>query len=231
MVYIKTYKAPEVDKNEIRRYCGIPFSADNVSEATDKLIDECIAEISGKLVYKVCYEEYNISVSDADDKVIDLGFAKTESKALKKHLSGCERIIVFAATVGIEIDRLIARYGILSPGRAAVLQAIGAERVEALCDAFCEDTERNMKEKGCGLTRRFSAGYGDLPLSLQKDIFNRLDCHRKIGLTLNDSMLMSPSKSVTAVMGVTSEPIKQENKLCGKCNACENTECSFRQEG
>jgi cobalamin-dependent methionine synthase I len=52
------------------------------------------------------------------------------------------------------------------------------------------------------LRPRFSPGYGDLPLELQTNLFKVLDCQHFIGLTLNDSMLMSPSKSVTAIVGL-----------------------------
>lgn len=61
------------------------------------------------------------------------------------------------------------------------------------------------KELDVRLKPRFSAGYGDLPLEVQKDIFRVLDCPRKIGLTLNDSLLMSPTKSVTAIVGIEDE--------------------------
>ena len=79
------------------------------------------------------------------------------------------------------------------------MQALGAERIEALCDAFCDSL---ISEKGVLLRPRFSPGYGDLPLEVQKDIFSLLECHKRIGVSLNESLLMSPSKSVTAFVGL-----------------------------
>ena len=125
-----------------------------------------------------------------------------ESQALARNLKKCTRVLLFAATVGLELDRLIAKYSKLSPSRALVLQALGAERVEALCDAFLSDLKPFYREAGLSMRPRFSPGYGDLPLEVQKDFFALLDCHRKIGLSLNDSLLMSPTKSVTAVVGL-----------------------------
>ena len=81
-----------------------------------------------------------------------------------------------------------------------LFQAIGAERIEALADAFNND----IKEKYVTVPR-FSAGYGDFSVYKQTDMFNVLDCGRKIGLTLNDSMMMSPTKSVTAIIGIKGE--------------------------
>ena len=81
-----------------------------------------------------------------------------------------------------------------------IFQGIGAERIEALCDAF-----ENMIKTDKKIVPRVSAGYGDIPLEMQRDIFAALDCPRKIGLTLNESLLMSPTKSVTAIIGVCNE--------------------------
>ena len=103
------------------------------------------------------------------------------------------------ATVGIALDRLIAKYSRISPAKALLLQALGAERIEALCDTFCDDIQKAHK---IALKPRFSAGYGDLPLDTQNSIFGLLNLPKNIGLTLNDSMLMSPSKSVTAFIGI-----------------------------
>lgn len=188
MIYIKSYAAPLIDRREILRYAGVRGEAPEI----EKILDSCLSEIEDKLTYKVCYSEYPVIFKENS---IDLGFAEISSSALRKHLDGCEKIILFAATVGIEIDRLIARYASVSPTKSLLFQALGAERIEALCDLF---------NSGYG-GPRFSPGYGDLPLELQKDIFAALDCPRKIGLSLNESLLMSPSKSVTAIIGVKND--------------------------
>ena len=137
---------------------------------------------------------------------LDLGFTVTHSRDLQKNLKGCCRIILFGATVGLELDRLIARYGRLSPSKALCFQAIGAERIESLCNVFNDEIDEIFREQGMYTRPRFSPGYGDLPINMQKDIFAALDCPRKIGLSLNESLLMSPSKSVTAIIGISARP-------------------------
>lgn len=223
MVYTRVYEPPHFNIGEIRRYSGMPKTAECAD--IDGLIRDCIDEVSDKLVYKVCFRSFAISF---DGEMTNLGFIKTNSRDLKKYLNGCCDIILFAATVGIELDRLIAKYGVTSPGRAVIFQAIGAERAEALCDAFCNDMAEEKAKEGLILRSRFSAGYGDFPLSAQCEIFSTLDCPRKIGLTLNNSMLMSPSKSVTAIIGVSSEN-SRENMKEHKCAGCQKTDCVFRQ--
>ena len=85
-----------------------------------------------------------------------------------------------------------------------MFQSIGAERIENLCDLLCCDLSNEM---GVKFKNRFSAGYGDLSLSTQKDIFKILDVTKNIGVSLNNSLLMSPTKSVTAFVGITDEKV------------------------
>ncbi len=190
IVRTKTYEPMAFNKQEILRYAGVKGDIPEINE----LVDECIKECGDSFFYKVCYTEFDVCI-DAD--VIDLGFLKTKSQDLRKNLSGCKGIILFGATVGLEIDRLIARYSVTSPAKSLLFQAIGAERIESLCDRFNYEIKLSKDT-----VPRFSAGYGDFPIEAQRDIFSALDCERKIGLTLNNSLLMSPSKSVTAIIGV-----------------------------
>ena len=191
MVFTKTYSAPPVNEKEILRYLG-----GDKSEQTLELIYDCLKELSDKLKYKVCYTELDLLVNNNE---CDFGVFKLSSKNLAQNLKDAKRVVLFAATVGVEIDRLIAKYGKISPTKALVFQAIGSERAEALCDLFCADMEQTYSLKAIP---RFSAGYGDLPLESQKPIFSVLLPERNLGITLTDSMLMFPTKSVTAFVGL-----------------------------
>ena len=195
-LHISSPDLPPPSYKEIARY----MKADLSNDETNVLISQCLNECEGKIIGKVVYGEFPIS---CDEDVLDLGFTTTKSNDLKKLLStNCNSIILFAATVGIGIDRLILKYTRTSPSKALCFQAIGTERVEALCNAFSFETKEKYASLGCTLTPRFSAGYGDLPLSLQREIFAVLACEKHLGLTLNDSLLMSPTKSITAIIGI-----------------------------
>ena len=191
----REYSAPPINRREILRYMGCKDSSDEL----EALIDRAISLCEGKLTYKVCYSEFPLEI---EENVCHLGFSEADSRDLAKCLAGCEKAVIFAATVGLEIDRLILRFGRIEPSLALCLQAIGAERIEALCDTFCDEMKEKFAVEGKKMRPRFSAGYGDLPLSLQKEIFATLECEKRIGLTLNDSLLMSPTKSVTAIIGI-----------------------------
>lgn len=214
VVLSKTYAHPPFCEKEILRYAGCKMPDDKIL----LLLNECLEEAMDKLVYKVCYRESAVEIEGDFCRFCSFGF---KSENLVQNLMGCERAVFFAATIGVGIDRLIAKYSRISPSKALMFQAIGAERIEALCDTFCADIAKEYNE-GIGL--RFSPGYGDLPLDCQRGIFTFLDCERRIGVTLNDSMLMSPSKSVTAVFGIGKKGRKFENK----CSACNKSDCSFR---
>ena len=190
-IFVRAYNAPAINKKEVLRYSGTKKEISEISA----LLDKAIGEAENVFTYKVCYRVFDATIDGAD---LDLGFATVRSRDLAKNLAGCKKIMIFAATVGTSIDRTIARASITSPSLALMLDALATERIEALCDVFCEDIEKEY-----GKTRpRFSAGYGDLPLELQREIFTTLNPQRNVGVVLNDNMFMSPSKSVTAIIGI-----------------------------
>lgn len=219
MIHTEIFPLPPADRREILRYAGAKAETPEVSV----LLEEALAEAEAVLTGKVCWQEFPV-IRREDG--LDLGFARVRSDALEHNLRGCDRIILFAATVGLPLDRLIARYGALSPAKGLLLQAIGAERIEALCDVFCDRLRKDACSRGLRTSPRFSPGYGDFPLEIQQDIFRSLDCSRKIGLTLNGSLLMSPSKSVTAIIGLG--PDAADDHTTG-CSRCSKTDCIHRR--
>ena len=199
IVYKKSYSAPEVDRREILRYAGVREESQVVGE----LLDGCLAVTNSCLSYKVCYALIPTL------RIPEL--FKNGADALLSKLAGCEYALVFAATVGMEMDRLIKRTQNRSQATALLMQAIGTERVESLCDLF-EGEVRDAATR-CGVTAcpRFSPGYGKLPLEMQKDVFSLLSPSLNIGVSLCDSLLMTPSKSVTAIIGLSGNV----SELCG----------------
>ena len=189
---IKTFPPLKLRQSEILRYAGVKEKSEDMLG----LASEMEKKINSLVKNKAVYEFFEVRTEDdcvyLQDRVI-------RSKDLAKNLKNCKTVMLTAVTLGIEVDRAIAIESALSPSRAVMLDACGVEAVERLCDELIAvvESEENIK-----LRARFSAGYGDLNIEEQEEIFKLLDCGRKIGLYLNDSMLMSPSKSVTAFVGV-----------------------------
>lgn len=203
-IFLKSYAEPPFDKAQIARYMGCRAT----DLGTSALIDSCIEECRGVGTYRVCAEAFDIQ-STTDGETL-FGSYRWRSDSLSAHLRGCDKLILFAATVGLGTDRLTLRYSHILPSRAFCIQAVGAERIESLCDIFCSEVSEVCERHGYTALSRFSPGYGDLALEVQKDIFAVLECQTRIGVTLNQSLLMSPSKSVTAIIGLKrSEEVKK----------------------
>lgn len=213
----KTYSGVPVNYREVIRYAG----AKSGDEKLNSLIDSCVSESEKEnaINFAVCFTELPVKINGDET---DFSALKLKSKNLVSALRGAKSALVFACTVGIKTDRLIARYSAIDPLRALLFQALGAERVESFADFFMADFE---KTHGVKLSPRFSAGYGDLPLSAQKDIFNLLNPQKHLGLTLNDSLLMSPSKSITAFAGINSENVAGKTS----CQNCAKSDCAYRR--
>lgn len=157
------------------------------------------------------------------DRVL-LGPLEIESQGLRRHLSGCSRAVVLAATLGASADGLIRRYTVKGMSYASCAQAAAAALLEDYLDDLC----RSVGERyGSFLKPRFSPGYGDFPLSFQKPLLELVDAPKRIGVTLTDGSMMTPTKSVTAVVGLTEEEGCREEK----CAGCGKKDCPFREEG
>lgn len=219
MIYREIFEEPEWNRNEIARYARADINDERISA----LIDECISEARNIPEYRVCYTVDDIRRSGS---LLSFCGIETDSNTITKAVNGCERIVLFAATIGSPYDRLIASYSRLEPSKALIFQAIGAERIESLCDAFCTKMNTELHEFGKSLRPRVSPGYGDIPLQMQKALFKVLDCERKIGLTLNESLLMSPSKSVTALAGVGAYQMRNIDR----CASCNQVNCVYKNK-
>ena len=182
------------DEKEILRYAMLPSFAPKPEELP---LEECLKAAKGAAQCRAVWRRYPLS---RDGETLNLGFTKTESKDLKQHLEGCGEILLFACTAGAEMDRRIARAKLLSPAKGLLMHAIGAQQVEGGCDRLCASLADQFPD--WQLTDRFSPGYGDLTLEMQRDVMTALDCGRTVGITLTDSLLMTPSKSVTAIIGM-----------------------------
>ena len=182
------------DEKEILRYAMLPSFAPRPEELP---LRESLEAARGGAQCRAVWCRYPLK---RDGDLLDLGFANTDSRGLGRHLEGCDEIILFACTAGAEMDRRIARAKLGSPARGLLMHAIGAQQVEGGCDRLCRQLAEQFPDKQ--LTDRYSPGYGDLPLAMQRDVMEALDCGRTVGITLSDSLLMTPSKSVTAIIGM-----------------------------
>ena len=160
-----------------------------------EVYDECLAQL--KKAAKCRYAAVRCPVSYSGDAGITSAFGTVESRDLRKNLRHCGEIFVFAVTLGLEVDRLIHRYSLTSGVKYFTADAVAS----ALCEGACDAAE--LQIRGAVPCRvRFSPGYGDLSLGVQPAILSLLEAKRLLVITLDSSLLMTPRKSVTAVMGI-----------------------------
>lgn len=211
-----------IRRSEILRYMQYPIGND-ISDV-EELINSCISEFTAAAEYKACYCKFNIK--QATDDCIDFGFMKVKSSALTANLKGCHEVYAFAATTGIKAERLLNKYNRISPGRAFIFDAIGSASIEAFCDYLNDYLREKSEKSGHFLRPRFSPGYGDFPIEHQPDLIRVLDANRKLNLTLTDSLLMVPTKSVTAIIGISDTP-----NTCRaiSCDGCIKNDCRYRK--
>ena len=198
-----SYDEPEFNKEEVLKITG-----------TDIMVNECLNELKGKLTYQVQGRVISI------EEWLKLGFSDLD------YLKDAKKLVVFGSTLGVEMDRILNKYSGISPAKALVFQAIGTERIESLLDKFQEEISKEAERGGLSIKNRISPGYGKFILENQKILFKILDLQKGIGLTLNESLSMSPSKSVTGVIPIGNYDCKINKK--DKCSLCDKKECEFR---
>ena len=110
--------------------------------------------------------------------------------------------------------------------RVVTLQACAAAMLEEYLDAWQEEEEKKLKTEGYYMRPRFSPGYGDFSIEHQGMILRMLDTAKTIGLTMTDSSMLTPSKSVTAVLGLSRTDMSCHMK---GCEACGKTDCVYRR--
>ena len=204
----------KLNRNEAVRYLG--GAGIRLNYRMDVLMDECEKAVLEKASPKYLYVEKDLPCPQI------MG-----GKDIESHLNGCEKAIVMCATVGSEVDKLIRISQISDMARAVVMDSLASVAVEQVCNAFDKIIEEKYSDYN--MTFRLSPCYGDYPIELQKIILQMLDAPKKIGLCTNDNFLLTPTKSVTAVLGLSKNPIERKKRGCAICNMRET--CKFRRKG
>lgn len=206
---------------EAIRYLG--YKRKSIDEKTLILIQESFQELE-----KICELKsiYRIFQSNPKDDGLQIDNLLIKSKSLQKNLKGCAQVVLFGATMGLAVDRKLRSYELTDIARAVVMQACAAAMLEEYCDEMQEKIARQLAEENLYLRPRFSPGYGDFSITHQKELLEMLDAPKRIGLTMTDAYMLAPTKSVTAVIGVskTKEPCHRKG-----CEECTKADCLYRR--
>ena len=188
-----------INKKLVLRFLKVTGEA---TKEIEELLDDCICEFKTYVSYKACYRLFD--VKKEENSLIFQNEMVLNSESLRKNLSGCDRAFVFVATTSLSTDRLIHKYSSTQVSRALVIDAVASAAVEAFCDILCE---KFKSEFSADIAPRFSPGYGDLDISVQKQVTSVCDATRKVGVTLSKKFTMIPRKSVSAIVGIKSSSV------------------------
>ncbi len=179
----------EVNRRELAARLGV------VRNYSDDLIESCMKRLEKIIQYKCAYIRCNVDMSE--ENICDFRFMRVESRNLYRNLSGCSEAFVMAMTCGIAVDRELAKLKITSLAEYFVTDGIASAAIDSFADYAVKKMRGELKTPP-----RFSPGYGDFSLSFQVPLLERLNAHGLLGINLDSAYLMTPMKSITAVMGI-----------------------------
>ena len=142
-------------------------------------------------------------------------------------MENCELVILFCATLSRNADACIR----LAQAVDVLAGMITDAMASALTEQLCDEAEKEILENFPAMysTWRFSPGYGDMPLSVQNDFLNLINAEKRLGICVSDGGLLIPTKSVTAIIGISGEPLPKSKKGCAICNLSKT--CPYRMRG
>lgn len=212
-----------IDKSEIRRYLGIKGEAD---AATERLIEECANELLSSVRTAYTFKIFPL-VSREDGIEIKGCDILLQGKNAAARLCGCSQCAIIGATLGIEADKIIRRVQCIDMAKAVVYDACATYLIEKLCDDVQAEVAGLAAERGLLITERFSPGYRGFPLDLQRRVCDAIEIGKKIGVFLTDELLLIPTKSVTAFIGI-GRPEDTKKEGCKTCSM--KGKCKYSQE-
>ena len=211
-----------VDVTQALRFAGVKTPDENALGAARQAAEQVEKRASPRYTYRVFAverTEQGVSLPEAG-LILPGNLAKTM-------LAECEKAALLLCTLGAEFDRLLRTAQARDMAQALYIDACGSSFVEQGCDAA--EKEIAAHHPGLYLTDRFSPGYGDLPLSLQRDFLRALNGEKRLGVCAAPSYLLNPMKSVTAVIGLSDKPQPARIRGCAYCVFKQN--CAFRERG
>ena len=211
-------KPSAIDLKQAARYFGARGEPD---EATMALLERCAKPLLAAAMPRAVWLEADV------DSLSEAGILQGED--VLRHLEGCTKALLMAVTLGPGVDAQIRRAGVGDIAASVASDALGSALAEQAADAAEAELRQWAAREGKYLTGRYSPGYGDWSITVQPKVAAALDTVRRAGLCVTDTNLMTPRKSVTALLGVSDHPVKGHLAGCGHCVL--RTRCEYRKRG
>lgn len=215
-------KLEKINPNEVLLYLG--YTGGELPDDLEQSIADCASALFQAARPRLTYHIFPLQNGTLQGVDFPL-----EGQDIQTHLDDCTHAVLLAATLGPDVETLLMRTQVTDMAKALILDSCASTAIENVCDNFEADLRRQYAEEGRYLTDRFSPGYGDMPISQQRGFCELLDTRRRIGLTVSQSGILIPRKSVTAVMGVSDTPRARRSSGCANCTMFRT--CQLRKNG
>lgn len=225
-------KLDSINRNEAFRYMG--YGSNTPDDRVVSVARECERMLLESIDAKYTYRYFGIENPDGTDSASGTVCVSLEGcdlillgDAIREHLKECRGVVLLAATLSEAVDRLIRRLELNRMTAALIADSMASAAIEQVCDI----AEKEIMDRfpGSYCTWRFSPGYGDFPLECQRRFLDVLDAPKRIGVNITRGGLMTPCKSVTAVIGVSDKEIERKRRGCSVCSM--RDKCTFRRKG
>lgn len=216
---LKSYQIDALDRKEVLRYLG--YHGQEVTPELDARLDAAIASClaigrarASIAVYDVAGRE---ELPDGTPQVTLADTALTlVGTSMQRHMAGARKVGVLAVTIGMGVERELKRLSLTDHLGQVLFDAAATTMVERAADAAEATLVGMAAREGLYTNFRFSPGYGDMPMQTQHVLLDALDA-RRLGITLSPTLLMTPTKSVTAVVGMFDASQPSTHASCADC--------------
>jgi 5-methyltetrahydrofolate--homocysteine methyltransferase len=219
-------KHKTINRKETYRYLGYRGNVpdENMLYEIDCCEEEFLKVVDPKFYYRV----FDLKTQEDQLMTVD-GEFEFLGNAIKKHLSGCEKVAFSCATLSAGVDELIDQ----AQAKGEMLHAL---IYDAMANAAVEEV-RFMAEHALAkeypeykINWQFGIGYGDLPLTLQPQFLEKLDAKNQLGVVATDHCLLTPLKSISGFIGLSKQRKETEDCQQHACGACElNSNCAYKK--
>jgi hypothetical protein len=196
-----------------------------IPEHFEQMIREILLRLSGVCEIRAGFRVVDVTWAGQNDGMHLGGVFFQLQKIVTSQLRSAETAALFACTIGPGMEewrRVLEKDH--DEVRAHLVDTIASAAVEKATDLLHDQIQGKMFQQGFGVTNRFSPGYCGWSVVEQQILFSLLPdvfC----GITLTESSLMVPMKSVSGIIGIGPNA-KREGYLCGRC---ERNNCLYRE--
>ncbi len=191
----------------------------------EELVNNVIALLPEKCKIQAGYSVIDVRRIEGRNDGFEIGgkFVQTQG-IIASQFKKADRVAIFVCTIGDEMENWSKQ--LASEGDVPysyVVNTVASEAVEQAADVLHDALGEQMKLQNLNITNRYSPGYCNWSVAEQHILFSFLP-ENFCGITLTDSALMLPIKSVSGIIGIGRQ-VKKMNYICDTCGV---KDCTYR---